>query len=425
MNPRFKAVSAGAGAFALAVTIAACSNGAGEAPAPEASEGAEPAGNLVVANYQFLESGRGETLWNGLLGYEDANPNATLEQSASPYLQYVDKLNTELGAGTGPDVFVVQEAQFASLAEAGLLEPLNDAVADSALSSLNDSLATDGDQLGVIWEQVTYALIGNKQVMDAAGIDELPTDVDELIAASLQVQAETDADGFAVRHLMSEFESWWMDYNVWPYGFGGEWSDGSELTIDTPENIEGLEAYKAIYDAGIMPIGDDASTFRTKFKENQLAFMIENNGATLSFTSGGQITGADVVSAPLPFDHPGQHQRIVLAVNANSDNKELAKDFIRWFISEDGQTAIRPGLGASTLATDTPLGDDFAAEHEWAGTFLDAAATSRSNLIPGYETETRAIMQVIMQAVERSITQGVDPAEALAQAQEQAVAETR
>jgi len=408
---RVKHGAAVAAVLSLTAGMAACSGSS-----PAASDG----GTLVVANYQFLEPGRGDQLWNGLLGYEEFNDKATLEQTASPYLQYVDKLNTELGAGGGPDVFVVQEAQFATLAEAGLLEPLNDVLADSDLNSLNEGLKVDGDQVGVIWEQVTYALIGNKNLMEQAGIDALPTDVDELIAAGQQIQEATNADGFAVRHLMSEFDSWWMDYNVFPYGFGGSWSDGSELTIDSPENIAGLEAYKKIYDAGIMPIGDDASTFRTKFKENQLAFMIENNGATLSFTEGGQISGTDIVSGPLPFTDPGQHQRIVFAVNKNSDNVELAKDFIRWFVSEEGQTAIRPGLGASTLATDVPLSDEFQSAHPWAPTFLDQAATSRSNLVEGFETDTKAIMQIVMRAVERVITKGDDPAQALAEAQSEA-----
>ncbi|MDR1634640.1 MAG: extracellular solute-binding protein [Bifidobacteriaceae bacterium] len=419
MNLKLHRGLAATATFCLIAGLAACAD-SGE-DNQDTSDG-KAAGTLVVANYQFLESGRGEALWNGLLQYESANSDAKLEQSASPYLQYVDKINTELGAGAGPDVFVIQEAQFATLAEAGLLATLNSAVEGSDITDLNSGLKIDGNQLGVIWEQVTYALIANKNVIEDAGITEMPTTVDELIAAALQVQERTDASGFAVRHLMSEFESWWMDYNVWPFGFDGAWSDGEELTIDSPENIAGLEAYKAVYDAGIMPLGDDASTYRTKFKENQLAFMIENNGATLSFTSGGAITGQDIESSPLPFEYPGQHQRIVLAVNANSDNKALALDFIKWFVSPEGQTAIRPGLGASTLATDVPLGADFEAANPWAQTFLDAAATSRSNLIPGFETETKPIMQVIMQAVERSITQGQDPAAALAEAQEQAPA---
>lgn len=421
MNRRLR-ITAVVGTLSLAVGLIGCAGG-NDGDEGGGSEAAT--GTIVVANYQFLEPGRGEMLWSGLAQYEDYNTEATLEQTASPYLQYVDKLNTELGAGGGPDVFVVQEAQFATLAEAGVLEPLNDAVADRDLNALNEGLVVDGDQLGVIWEQVTYALIGNKNLMDQADIIELPTTVDELIAAGTAIEEATDADGFAVRHLMSEFDSWWMDYNVWPFGFDGSWSDGSKLTIDTPENIAGLEAFQAVYDSGAMPIGDDASTFRTKFKENQLGFMIENNGATLSFTSGGQIDGQDIVSGALPFDYPGQHQRIVFAVNKNSQNKALAKDFINWFVSEEGQTAIRPGLGASTLATDVPLSDEFTADNPWAQTFLDQAKSSRSNLIPGFETDTKPIMQVVMQAVERVVTQGQDPGEALAEAQAQAESSIR
>src|SRR5690606_348880 len=121
----------------------------------------------------------------------------------------------------------------------------------------------------VTWEQVSYGLLCNANVMEASGVESLPTTVDELIEAGQQAKA-AGFDGFAVRHQMNEFNGWAYDFPSWVVGHGGGWSDGENLTIDSPENIKGLQEYQRVFASGIVPIGDDASTFRSKFKENQL-----------------------------------------------------------------------------------------------------------------------------------------------------------
>jgi multiple sugar transport system substrate-binding protein len=138
----------------------------------------------------------------------------------------------------------------------------------------------------------------------------------------------------------------------------------------------------------------------------------------LSFSSGGSIAGTDIVSAPVPFPAGvSAHEKLVLAVNANSENKELAKDFIRWFLTDEGQSLIRPWLGASTIATDGELSAEFTAANPWAQTFIEAGKTSKAMPIVGFELQTAEIFRTIMEAVERVLTEGQDPAEALREAQ--------
>jgi multiple sugar transport system substrate-binding protein len=391
---------------------------AAPAPAPVVEE--PPSGNLVFGNWQWLEQGRGDDLWAAVSAYTEANTNATMEQAATPFGEYADTLNTQLGGGVGPDIFVILDSQWVVLQDAGLLAPLDDVVAGAALNASNDSLRADGELFGVTWEQVTYALLANKNLLAEAGIAALPTTVDELIAAGLQVQERTAADGFAVRHRIAELAGWRADFPNWTYGFGGSWSSNGALTLATDANVAAVEAFKKVYDSGIMPVGDDASTFRNKFRENSLAFIIDNSGAALSFTSGGQLTGADMISGPLPFpEGAGAHQKLILAVNANSPNVELAKDFIRWFVSTEGQTLIRPPLGASTLATDVPLPADFLAANPWAETYVQLGSRSRGLLIEGFEIVSVDYYQTIMEAIERVITTNQDARAALQQAQQQ------
>ncbi len=404
-------------AFAgLALAVSACGGGSsGGGDGAAASEG----GTLTVANWQWLEPGRGDTLWQAVQQYEQVNGKAQLNKSATAFAQYADKLNTELGAKGGPDVFMMMDFQFATLARAGLLEPLDDTLDGVDLNGSNEAGKYDGKQLGVTWEQVNYGLIWNKDLLARAGVQP-PTTVDELIAAGKAIKEKTGADGFGVRHQMSELDGWFQDFNSWVYGYGGAWSAGDQLSLDSSAVVEGVSAYKKVYDSGIMPIGDDASTMRTKFKEGRLGMMIDNSGATLSMSSGGKITGDQIGAGPLPFPQPGSHQQLILAVNKNGKNKNLARDFVKWLVSEQGQTAIRPGLGASTLATDVPLDPGFAAANPWAEEYGKLSAGSKSALIAGFEEKTKPIMKDVMTAVERVITQGEDPAAAMKLAQEQA-----
>jgi multiple sugar transport system substrate-binding protein len=420
---RARSLTALVGASAL--VLAGCATGGETETSPETDSGDEaaevaalPEGTLTFANWQWLETGRGDGMWEAVSAYSEYNPGASFEQVATPFGEYANTLNTALGGGQGPDIFVTLEQQFNVLVDAGLLEPLDDIVAESSINASNDTMMINGSQLGVTWERVVYGLLGNKNVMDEAGITEMPTTVDELIAAAEQVEANTDADGFAVRHRIAEFAGWSADFQNWVYGFGGEWSDGTNLTIDSPANIEAVTAFKKVYDSGIMPIGDDASTFRSKFKENSLGFILDNNGAALSFATGGSIVGTDIISAPSPFPAGvSAHQQIILSVNANSENKELAKDFIRWFLTEEGQSLIRPWTGASTIATDGDLSAEFKGENPWTPAYVEAGKTSKGIPIRGFELQTDEFLQTILEAVERVITQGQDPAEALGEAQ--------
>lgn len=399
-----------------AAGLTACSN----SPEPGNSNSDAPlSGSITFSNWQWLAPGSGDALWDAITkGYAADNADITLTRSETPFAQYANKLNTELGAGGGPDVFVVGDVQFTTLAEAGLLEPLDDALGDATLNSSNDPLKVDGKQLGLTWEQVGYAFIGNKKVMDKAGIATMPTTVDELIKAGKKVEA-IGADGFAVRHLMSEFSGWFTDFPAWTYGQGGSFSDGTQLTIDSSENVKGLTEYKKVLGSGIVPIGDDASTFRTKFKEDQLGFTIDNSGAVLSFTTA--MSGKDIVAGPLPFPAAaGQNQHLILAVNAKSKNKELALDFVSWVMGQDGQKILRDQRGASILATDVPLDPAFAADNPWAETFITTGPQTRSGLIVGFEADTEPIMRIVMLAVERVITQNEDPQKALGEAQKEA-----
>jgi multiple sugar transport system substrate-binding protein len=418
--------SAGVVATAAVLALALTGCGAAEGDAPAGSAGGGGPVELSFSNWQFLEEGKGEPLWDAVKDYSGTDGNVSLAKVEIPFANYADKLSTELGAGGGPDVMVLQDSQFFALAEAGVLEPLDDIAEElsGSLNNTNDAGVYDGGQYGFNWERPTYQMIYNKNLLDAAGVA-APTAFEEFLAAAKTIQEKTGVNGFAGRHQTAELDGWTLEMANWIYGFGGALSDGENLTVDSDANVEAVEAYLETFASGVAPIGDDASTFRAKFGQEQVGIMFENSGVatTLATDPNNLIDGTNLVSAPLPFANPGGHSQLVLAVNANSEHLDEAKDFIRWILGEEGQTAIRVGLGASAMATDVPPDEAFQAENPWAAQFLEAAKTSKSTLVEGYETESKVVWREVLTAIEGLRTNGGDVKSALSAAQETLEAE--
>ena len=408
-----------AGAAAASMALAGC----GASPGIDPNRAASAGGTLKFGSWQWLEPGRGEAMWQAIQAYKQANPSASLAQSTTPFLSFADKLNTELGGKGGPDVFVVQDVNFYPLADAGILAPLTSVISSHKgrpFNHTNESGLVNGVQYGITWERLNWNFFWNRNILEKAKVTP-PTNVPELISAATQIRSATGLEGFGVRHNMTYFYSWLMDFDVWTYGQGVSWSDGSRPTIDSAENIAGVEAFGEIYRSGAMPIGDDASTMRTKFREGRLGMMIDVSSTVAGILrSSKTLKSADIGFADrIPLPKPSAHQEIVLAVNGYGKNKNLAVDFVGWVGSDAGQAALRKAMGPSTLATDVPLAPDYAAANPWAKSFIDLAAESRSPLIKGYEAQTKAIMREVMTQVERYLVDGGDAAAALSTAQKQ------
>ena len=407
-----------------AIALAGCASGGGSGGDSDAESAG---GELTFSNWQFLEDGKGPIIWDAVKGYTGPNDDVELTKVEIPFANYADKLSTELGAGGGPDVMVLQDSQFASLVDAGVLEPLDD-IADELgddLNNTNEAGVFDGGQYGFNWERPTYStVIYNKDVFAQLGL-EAPTTFEEFLTTAQTIKDELGIAGWAGRHQTAEIDGWTLEMANWIYGFGGELSDGEKLTIDKAENIEAVEAFLETFASGVAPIGDDASTFRAKFGQGQVGMLFENSGVATTITSNpdNAVNGQNMGAAPLPLANAGSNSQLIIAVNANSDNKEAAKDFVRWVLGEEGQTAIRAGLGASAMATDVEPDAAFLEANPWATQFLEAAKTSKSTLVEGFETESKVVWREVLTAVEDLRVNGGDVKAKLAEVQENLEAE--
>lgn len=407
-----------AGSLAAAVLLTAC-GGDGQAGDEELS------GTISFASYHWLEQGRGEALSEIISQYEDENPGVTIERTEISRGDFERVISTEIGAGDGPDVFIMPDTFFSELSESGALLPLDDVVSDDITGRLlpaAEDFVVDGERLALLWEVSAYSFFWNEQLLEEAGVD-VPETPQELVEVAVAVAEETGATGFAARHQMNEESGWWSSYANWLYGFGGAWSDGENLTINSDENIEALEAYKELYDSGAFAVGDDSSTFRSRFGQGQVGLLIDCLPCMRTITREGDgIESREVGGGAFPL--PGgefANVTVGFGINVNTDNEELAKDFVQWLYTEEVQEQIFVDVQfPSTAGIDMEIPEELREEHPWAEHSLANLDSSSNSLIPGFELQTPEIRTIVLNQMERVLTGGVSPEEALNQAQNEA-----
>lgn len=83
--------------------------------------------------------------------------------------------------------------------------------------------------------------------------------------------------------------------------------------------MQGVEAFKRVYDAGVIPEGTDAATCRRMAWEGKIAMMIDNASVPQILASENPAITDDIVAVPIPFPEP-EHAMIVgfVAINGAS-----------------------------------------------------------------------------------------------------------
>jgi len=177
-----------------------------------------------------------------------------------------------------------------------------------------------------------------------------------------------------------------------------------------------------MYKSGAMAVGDDASTFRSKFQQGRIGMMIDNSSALFTMvTDNKAVPSTGVGASKLPFPTAKTSQAgFFVGINKFAKNKTLAKEWLRWFFGADVQTKAAAALGASVIGTDAKPPAQFVTANPWVPTFQAQAAASADAVVDGFETRTAQIRHLVLSEVEEVLVSGDDPAAALTRAQQAA-----
>ncbi len=374
---------------------------------------------LSFAAVTFSEAGRGDRLKAWVEGFNKTQDKIEVQPVALPFSAFANTIFTQMGGGGGPDLVRFDTIDFYAAVPAGRILPFDDHIKDSdyKFSAPNDYLKANGKRYGVAFEISNYVMLYNPALVKEADV---PKTFDDLLKVTKAATGNGNY-GYAYRATMAERPGFWQDVCNFVYGFGGRWSDGTNLTLNNPKVIEGIAAYKKMYDNGAIPRGADAATYRRMFWEGKVAIEVDNGGVAGIFNQ--QAPNLTFAAAPSPF--PTRAQGLILApltVNANTKNKEAAFAFVKWSLRPENQKALQDILGASSVATVVPRSPEDLAKKPWLKVFDDQTPNAVPQLVSGFEVRTPELQQIVLEQVLKVLQGGMDPKKAMDEAQDMALA---
>lgn len=300
-------------------------------------------GGKVTLNALFMKQAgySEEDVTNITKEFEKNNPNIKIKATFAPYEALEQKIQTSAKSG-GYDVVVVDAPWTAKFAKAGFVKDVSEKLKSEEESDIFtgaiDSVSYDEKLYGMPWLNDTKFLFYNKEILEKAGIQNPPTNFEEL-----KEQAEIIRDKKLVPYPIvwswSQAEALVCDVTALTSSFGGKMiGDNGKPTLNDPKNIEALAF---MTDTLNEKLSDPKSTeyleedVRGVFSSGKSAFALN---WTYMFNMANDEKESSIAGkvgiAPIPMSVNGG---MGLSVTSGSKHADEAWEYIQYLSSKEVQ----------------------------------------------------------------------------------------
>ncbi|GIT82184.1 sugar ABC transporter [Leifsonia sp. LS1] len=371
---------------------------------------------ITWANTNFGDPTEGPKLQAMIDSFNSSHPTIHVSEANIPFPTFDQTVITQLAGGAGPDVIRWDTPGFFQAAKAGLLTPLTNTIDAKKLGlrpAPDKYTIVNGVRYGVVEGETPYMLLYNKSIIQTP-----PTNFEQFLATA-KAATKNGVYGFGVRTTLPQAPGMWQDLCNYVFGFGGDWSNGHKLTINSANVIKGLNAYKQVVDAGVIPKGATASTYRSMMYAGKLAMEIDAGG--IADNAASAKPPVLLGGAPIPFPVKKVGEILSMdAVSGTTKHKQAAETFLKWLLTPAAQHMILDASSTGTsVATNVKLTSAELAAKPLTSVFAKAGQSAEPQVIRGYEGQTDAISLAIVTKVIAAL-QGEDMQKAMDEAQQQA-----
>ena len=349
--------------------------------------------------------------------WEAQNEGWTVAPEVVGWGQCQDKVTTLAVAGTPVGLAYVGSRTLKEFAEFGLIEPvpMSDEEKASYYPNVVDTVTYQGEQWGIPVAFSTKAFYWNKNLFKEAGLDpeSPPQTWAEVIDAAKAVTENTDSAGFGL--VAKTFDNTMHQFLHWVYTNNGQVVDAEgNIVLDSPQNLEALEAYKAL-----VPYSEEGPT---AYEQNEVRAIFLDSGVAMMHASIAAVSRLEdtdinwgVANLPLGPEAQGPGTLLItdsLAVFSGSGYEEKAIELAKFLTAPeaqeeydlaDGLTPLRPSANIDALVAETPY---------WAP-YIDGIEFGGPEPL---FTDYRGFQNVMIEMVQSVVTGAAEPADALAKA---------
>jgi multiple sugar transport system substrate-binding protein len=336
-------------AAALAVMLLACALSCGGGRKPQ-----------EVVFWQFWPADIVSPL---LSRFEQEHPGLKVRMEQLTWQSGLEKITAAIASGNVPDLCELGSTWMPRMLSSGALADWSAGVADLKPGLKGWQLCSIGDaSYGLPWVMGTRALFYNKTLFARAGLDSTrpPVTWEELYEAAEKIQKlGRGVHGYGVQAS----ERYVLFKKVMPFAWGNGGrvlsDDLSTSEFDSPGNVEALEFYLKLRQAGIMDLQD---VLDREFKEGRLGLQISGAWLFKSIPRDAPALRYAVALVPRPDAEHGTHAsfaggEVLVSFNA-SKSRQAALELARFLVRPENALAlaqaarsVQPAtVGADTVA---------------------------------------------------------------------------
>jgi multiple sugar transport system substrate-binding protein len=316
--------------------------------------------------------------------FEAEHPGINVESVPYPYDGFRQALLTSAAGGEGPDLIRLDIIWSPEFTELGVLTNLSEAMPDFdeyAARVFPGPLSTNlynGSYYGLPLDTNTRAFVYSPALFEQAGIEAVPTTVDELLASCEAVQSL--GEGY---YLFSDGGTSGWNVLPWIWSFGGDITDEAITTstgyVNGEKTVAAIEFMRQGIESGCFSdgyIGSGIDNWSGYFG-GTIATMLE--GPWLNSTAEAQFPDFEVGTALIPAGEGGPVSVVGgenIVISATSEHPEEALEFLRFTQSEEYQLEMTK-VGQLTVLNDL-LDDEYFETHPYYGAFLEQLQTAKA-----------------------------------------------
>lgn len=388
---------------------------------------------LKFVSWQVDDGGMGDWWKAAIAKFEEEQPGVSVEFTKVERASYADTMTTLFAGGQPPHIVHLASFEYQNFAENGWMENL-----DPWLE--RDGINMDGwaGQGTCIWNDETacvmllyfgFMMAYNPDLLAEAGV-EVPTSYEEFLAVARATTKDLNGDGitdqFGTGHETKggagQFLTEMLNYVL---DAGAYWTDkDGNVTIDTPEMIEGLTRWKTVYQEGLTPRDMSAGDVRKLFADGKIAMRLDGPWLYGTMKEGAAADALEVAYPPFNPPVGGSSNVIGMASDISDEQKELVWEFIKIAMSPEfqrtyatvaGNTPPSPDADVSGVEADVPHFQII------VDTQKAAAAAGVDRIPTGLEVQYGEFGKMVQEEVLRMLIEDLDPADVVKVMQELAV----
>lgn len=367
----------------------------------------------------FLSWDNAATMKPVIAEFEKENPKIKVEMSyAPPVPQYISKLQTQLGAGTGPDVFIITAENKVQLEKDHFVKDLsNESFVSNIAAKAKETYTKDGKLYGIATSSWGGGILYNKDLLAKVGYSQAPQTWDQFLALCKKLKAAgitpfyEGGDGLSVSlaallGIENASLGGKMDAEIW-----------SGKTTFEKTWTKPLETWNELFTEGIEPrsvAGLTSDNVTQQFEKGSVAMITTGSWGLGAIKTAAPKMNVNFIAVPgVSSTYWAGAVAPGYAINAKTQHTAAAEKLIQFLQSPKGAAVYQKQTAAITTTKDyTPTLDPalstMAPAVRDGDFYLPQVSWPDNNAAMG--TETTALLQQLIQGqiTPKQVAQGLD-----------------